>query len=117
MSVTHLQSEAITTTCFLKSQEHRFIISTSSTFTPQTSAYLNSVHGNVGSAIEKEKPYTPAIYGEGTGFNSASSYVSWLPPGEIEGSSTTKDAYPPPATRFTPKGLDCLQYTLNMQKA
>mmetsp|Transcript_13895 Transcript_13895/g.34316 ORF Transcript_13895/g.34316 Transcript_13895/m.34316 type:complete len:217 (-) Transcript_13895:530-1180(-) len=87
------------------------------TFIPQTSAYLASISGNNGAAVEKEHPYTPAHYGEGTGFNSASSYVSWLPPGDLESSSTTKDAYPPPATRFTPKGLDCLQYTLNMQKA
>ncbi|CAD7931410.1 unnamed protein product [Amoebophrya sp. A25] len=84
------------------------------TFTPQTSAYLSSIGGQHGSTIDKEVPYTPAFFGIGTGFNSAKSSNTGFNTmnASIEGSSTTKDAFLPPKARFTPQGLNCLEYTL-----
>jgi len=79
-------------------------------FVPQTSAFLASVKGNRGHRVDKKCPYTPAEYGRGTGFNSQSAFVSWLPPGKLEGSSTTKDAFTAPIEKRI--GLQCLEYTV-----
>merc|ERR1711924_228832 len=62
-------------------------------FIPQTSAYLASVNGNRGSMVEKAQPYIPAMGGRGTGFNSQSGNITWMPPGSMHGTTETQDAY------------------------
>jgi len=79
------------------------------TFTSESSAYLRSKGASNVVAVDKDMPYTPAAFGRGTGFNSASSYVSWLPPGKIASDTTTADAYPPPVEPRN--GLAFLSYT------
>lgn len=83
-------------------------------FIPQTSAYLASINGNRGHTVEKAQPYIPAEPGRGTGFNSQSTYVSWLPPGSMHGCSTqTKDSYTVP--NVVRRGLEMMQYTVNRE--
>lgn len=83
----------------------------STSFIPQTSAYLASINGNLGVTLEKKQPYIPAAHGRGTGFNTQSSYISWLPPGECIGTTCTKDSFPPP--KVVRRGLELTQYTVN----
>merc|ERR1712159_689978 len=83
------------------------------TFTPQTSRYLASMDGNRPTKIEKDHPYTPATFGRGTGFNSDSTFVSWMPTDKVNYSTTTHDAFPDPnkIPEGERMGLKMLNYT------